>query len=73
MIHDYYEDIVITGTRWNHSDVLINPLNASPTKWSNTRKQFVGKLPPNCSSVFDHFVKLVFKGLTPKTWTLRSP
>ena len=63
MIHDYYEDIVITGTRWNHSDVLINPLNASPTKWSNTLKQFVGKLPPNCLSVFDHFGGLELKGL----------
>ena len=31
----------------------INPLNANFTKWSNTLKQFVGKLP-----VFDHFVKL---------------
>ena len=31
-------------------------LNANPAKWSNTLKQFVGKLPTNCLSVFDHFV-----------------
>ena len=41
----------------------INPLSANPTKWSNTLKQFVGKLPTNCLSVFDHFVGLALKGL----------
>ena len=41
----------------------VNPVNANHTKWSNTLKQFVGKLPANCLSVFDHFVKLGFKGL----------
>ena len=40
-----------------------NPLSANPTKWSNTLKQFVAKLLTNCLSVFDHFVKLVLKGL----------
>ena len=40
-----------------------NPLSANPTKWSSTLKQFVGKLPTNCLSVFDHFVKLAFKEL----------
>ena len=39
-------------------------LSASPTKWSNTLKQFVGKLPTTCLSVFDHFVGLTLKGLT---------
>ena len=43
----------------------LNPLNAIPTKWPSTLKQFVGKLPMNCLSVFDHFVKLALKGLTP--------
>ena len=38
-------------------------LSANPTKWSNTLKQFVGKLPTNCLSVFDHFVGLALKGL----------
>ena len=38
-------------------------MSANPTKWSNTLKQFVGNLPTNCLSVFDHFVKLALKGL----------
>ena len=42
----------------------LNPLSASFTKWSNTIKQFVGNLPTNCLSVFDHFVGLALKGLT---------
>ena len=37
----------------------INPLSANFTKWSNTLKQFIGKL-----SVFDYFVGLALKGLT---------
>ena len=36
----------------------IKALSANPTKWSNTLKQFVGKLPTNCLSVFDHFMNL---------------
>ena len=42
---------------------LINPLNAKFTKWPNTHKQFVGKLPTNCLSVFGHFLGLALKGL----------
>ena len=42
---------------------ILNPLNANPTKWSNTLKQFVGDLPTNCLSMFDHFMGLAFKGL----------
>ena len=41
----------------------VNPLRANPIKWPNTLKQFVGKLPTNCLSVFGHFVNLVPKGL----------
>ena len=41
----------------------LNPLSANLTKWSNTLKQFVGKLPTNCLSVFGYFVKLALKGL----------
>ena len=41
----------------------LNPLSANLTKWSNTLKQFVGKLPTNYLSVFDHFVGLALKGL----------
>ena len=36
----------------------LNTLNANPTKWSNTLKQFVGS-----SSVFDHFWGLALKGI----------
>ena len=46
--------------------VKVNPLSVNPTKWSNTLKQFVGNLPTNCLSVFDHFVRLAFKGLKVK-------
>ena len=45
-----------------YSDSL-NPLSANPTKWLNTLKQFVGKLPTNCLKVFGHFVGLALKGL----------
>ena len=47
----------------NKSVLTFNPLSANPTKWSNTLKQFVGNLPTNCLSVFDHFVELALKGL----------
>ena len=48
---------------WSEYQNLVNPLSTNPTKWSNTLKQFVGKLPTNCLSVFGHFVKLELKGL----------
>ena len=44
--------------------IRIKPLSAKITKWSNTLKQFVGNLPTNCLSVFDHFVGLVLEGLS---------
>ena len=40
-----------------------SPLSAKITKWSNTLKQFVGNLPANCLSVFDHFVGLALNEL----------
>ena len=43
--------------------MLFYVLSANPIKWSNTLKQFVGNLPANCLSVFDHFVKLALKRL----------
>ena len=46
-----------------HNIAHFNPLNANFIKWSNTLKQFVGNLPTNCLSMFDHFVGLVLKGL----------
>ena len=41
-----------------------NHLSTNFTKWLNTLKQFVGNLPTNCLSLFDHFVGLALKGLT---------
>ena len=46
-----------------HKKVYVNPLSVNPRKWSNTLKQFVGKLPTNWLSVFDYFVGLALKGL----------
>ena len=43
--------------------LTFNTLSANPTKWSNTLKQFSGKLPTNCLSVFDRGVGLALKGL----------
>ena len=40
-----------------------NPFSANPTKWSNTLKQFVGKLATDCLRVFHYFVKLDLKEL----------
>ena len=48
---------------FHYSYSFLNPLSANITKWSNTLKQFVGNLPTNCLSVFDHFVRLALKGL----------
>ena len=41
---------------------VLNPLSTNPTKWSKIL-QFVGNLPTNCLSVFDHIVGLALKGL----------
>ena len=43
--------------------ILINPLSGNFARWSNTLKQFVGNLPTNCLSLFDHFTGLALKGL----------
>ena len=51
-------------------NLFLYPLSANPTKWSNTLKQFVGNLPTNCLSVFDHFVGLALKGLIQSPSTL---
>ena len=45
------------------TDIYINRLSVNFTEWSNTLKQFVGKLLTNRFSVFDHFVGLALKGL----------
>ena len=58
------EYFLSTSQRWRFFSFSFNPLSANPTKWSDTLKQFVGKLPTNCLSVFDHFVGLALKGLS---------
>ena len=56
---DLYVDLnIIFPMEYN-----VNPLSVNFTKWSNTPKQFVGKLLANCLSVLDHFVVLMLKGL----------
>ena len=55
--------VLVKKTGWLWSCIIVNPFSANPTKWYNTIKQFVGNLPTNCLSVFDHFVKLALKGL----------
>ena len=60
--HDLHA-IPMILTHMFDSNVILNPLSANPTKWSNTLKQFVGKLPMNCLNLFDHFVRLALKGL----------
>ena len=56
-------NLCINGSSINFAS---NPLSANITKWSNTLKQFVGKLPTNCLSVFNHFVRLALKKLISK-------
>ena len=46
---------------------MVNALSASPRKWSNTLKQFVGKLLMNCLCMFDNFVGLALKRLKKET------
>ena len=55
--------LLVLTTR-NTTHILFKPLSANFTKWSNTVKQPVGKLPTNCLSVFDHFLGLALKGLS---------
>ena len=50
-------------TNFHQLFYFINPLSGNPTKWSDIIKQFVGNLPTNCLSVFDHFAGLTLKGL----------
>ena len=52
-------------------DLAINPLSANFSKWLNTLKHVIGKLPTNCLSVFDYFVKLALKGLISMKYLLQ--
>ena len=63
-----YEDCSIAEFQELIFNLWFNALSANFTKWSNTFKQFVGKLSTNCLSVFDHFVGLALKGLTSEIW-----
>ena len=47
-----------------HYFQALNHLSANPTNWLNALKQFIGKQPTNCLSVFDHFMELELKGLS---------
>ena len=49
---------------------FFNPLSAIITKWSNTLKQFVGKLATNCLGVSDHFVGFALKGLMVRVYLI---
>ena len=60
----FHEITKLTYMKISKIKSKINPLSANPTKWSNILKQFVGNLPTNCLSVFDHFVILTLKGLS---------
>ena len=53
----------LTNQKHVQRDYCINTLSANLTKWSNTLKQFVGILPTNCLSVFDHVKGLALIGL----------
>ena len=59
---DHFGTLCIKGLKLRSNK--LNPLSANFTKWSNTLKQFVGKLQMNCFTVFDHFVGLALKGLS---------
>ena len=51
-------------------NLIVNLLSNNHTKWSNTLKQFVGNLPTNCLSAFDHFMGSVLKGLSCKYYQM---
>ena len=52
----------------NLEALALYPLSTNPTKWLKTLKQFVGNLPTNCLSVFDHFGRLALEGLKLNTF-----
>ena len=56
---DLAQRTVNIGKKWKS----FNSFSVNFTKWPNTLKQFLGNLPTNCLSVFDHFVGLALEGL----------
>ena len=67
-----YEHIFIQDCICMLGMLTINPLRVSFTKWWNRVKQIVSKLPTNCLSMFDHFVRLALKGLILRLFILKS-
>ena len=53
--YDEYRETFLELCQISKSEFL-NPLSANPTKWSNTLKQFVGKLLPNFA-----FLRYIFE------------
>ena len=51
------------GTPENSVYTSLTPISANIKKWSNTLKQFVGKLATYCLTVLDLFMGLPLKGL----------
>ena len=60
-IHYVRKSFQTTNISYYQGDRNSTPLSANLTKWSSTLKQFVGNLPTNCLSVFDHFMGLALK------------
>ena len=56
-------NLIMLDDLMDEASKSLNPLSANFTKWLNTLKQFVGNLPTNCLSVFDHFLELALPGL----------
>ena len=57
------ECIPHNNAHWLIQVFNISSLNANSTEWLNTLKQFIGKKPTNCLTVFDDFVWLAHKWL----------
>ena len=64
----FYISVILTGHLFEKPMFFhlqrINPLSTNPTKWPNTLKQFVGKLPTNCLGVFNYFLGSALKWLS---------
>ena len=54
----------------NIEQILVNTLAPTPQN-GQTLKQFIGKLPTNYLSMFDHFLELALKGTLMQIW--KSP
>ena len=59
--------VMFNGQLMPKINACINLLNANPIKWSNTQT-ILRQKQTNRLSVFDHFLGLPLKGLTPLFW-----